>query len=31
MTNGQTLEMKTDRMPGWFKESLWDKFQRIVP
>ena len=31
ITNGQTLEMKTDQMPGCFKESLWDKFQRIAP
>lgn len=26
ITNGNSLEMKTDQMPGWFKESLWDKF-----
>ncbi len=25
ITNGQSLEMKTDQMPGWFKEFLWDK------
>lgn len=27
ITNGQSLEMKTDQMPGWFKHSLWDKFR----
>ncbi len=26
ITDGQTLEMKTNRMPAWFKEALWDKF-----
>lgn len=26
ITNGQTLEMKTDLMPAWFKQSLWNKF-----
>lgn len=26
ITNGHTLEMKTDQMPAWFKRSLWDKF-----
>lgn len=25
ITNGQSLEMKTDQMPAWFKQSLWDK------
>ncbi len=27
ITNGHSLEMKTDNMPAWFKKSLWDKFQ----
>lgn len=27
ITNGQSLEMKTDQMPAWFKKSLWDKFE----
>ncbi len=26
ITDGHTLEMKTDRIPAWFKKSLWDKF-----
>jgi len=26
ITNGHTLEMKTDIIPAWFKKSLWDKF-----
>ncbi len=26
ITNGKILEMKTERMPAWFKEALWDKF-----
>jgi predicted ABC-type ATPase len=26
ITNGHTLEMKSDRMPAWFKKSLLDKF-----
>lgn len=26
ITNGHTLEMKSDTMPAWFKKSLWDKF-----
>lgn len=25
ITNGQTLEMKVDQMPQWFKSALWDK------
>jgi ABC-type phosphate/phosphonate transport system ATPase subunit len=25
ITNGHTLEMKTDQMPAWFKHFLWDK------
>jgi predicted ABC-type ATPase len=27
ITNGSSLEMKTDQIPAWFKQSLWDKFQ----
>lgn len=26
ITNGKTLEMKTDQMPTWFKKALLDKF-----
>jgi predicted ABC-type ATPase len=26
VTDGHLLEMKSDRMPQWFKLSLWDKF-----
>lgn len=26
ITNGNSLEMKTDQMPVWFKKFLWDKF-----
>jgi predicted ABC-type ATPase len=26
VTNGETLEIKTDQMPAWFKTALWDKF-----
>ncbi|MFV0339257.1 MAG: zeta toxin family protein [Parachlamydiaceae bacterium] len=26
ITNGKTLEMKTDQMPAWFKQSLQNKF-----
>lgn len=26
ITNGHSLEMKTDQMPAWFKKSLWDQF-----
>jgi predicted ABC-type ATPase len=25
ITEGRELEMKTDRMPAWFKRSVWDK------
>lgn len=25
-TDGETLEIKTDQMPAWFKTALWDKF-----
>lgn len=31
ITNGNSLEMKTDQIPGWFKNSLWDKFQHTSP
>lgn len=27
ITNGHTLEMKTDQMPAWFKQALWDKLK----
>lgn len=26
ITNGHSLEMKTNQMPLWFKQALWDKF-----
>ena len=26
ITNGKILEMKTDRIPGWFETALWNKF-----
>lgn len=26
ITHGEELEMKTDFMPYWFKQALWDKF-----
>ncbi len=29
ITDGRSLEMKTDRMPAWFKKSLWDKFNDV--
>lgn len=29
LTDGRTLEMKTDQMPAWFKKSLWDKFNDV--
>jgi predicted ABC-type ATPase len=29
ITDGQFLEMKTDRMPAWFKTAVWDKFSEI--
>lgn len=29
VTNGQDLEMKTERMPDWFKTALWDKFDSV--
>lgn len=25
ITDGRELEMKTDRMPAWFKGAVWDK------
>jgi len=25
ITDGRVLEMKTDRMPAWFKRAVWDK------
>ena len=28
ITNGSVLEMKTNQMPAWFKNSLWDKFNK---
>ena len=27
ITEGKELEMKTDRMPAWFKRSVWEKIQ----
>lgn len=30
ITNGNSLEMKTDQMPAWFKKFLWDKFNACV-
>ncbi len=29
ITDGEFLEMKTDRMPAWFKTAVWDKFSEI--
>jgi predicted ABC-type ATPase len=29
ITDGEFLEMKTDRMPAWFKTAVWDKFSDI--
>lgn len=29
ITDGEFLEMKTDRMPAWFKAAVWDKFSEI--
>ena len=29
ITDGAFLEMKTDRMPTWFKTAVWDKFSDI--
>jgi predicted ABC-type ATPase len=26
VTDGKVLEMKTDRMPVWFRNSVWDRF-----
>lgn len=30
VTNGQVLEMKTDQMPEWFKNALWNKFHAEI-
>lgn len=30
VTNGRMLEMKTNQMPVWFKNALWDKFSERV-
>ncbi len=30
ITDGTTLEMKTDLMPIWFKKALWDKFKKEI-
>lgn len=27
VTDGEVLEMKTDRMPVWFKKAVWDKLR----
>jgi predicted ABC-type ATPase len=29
ITDGQLLEMKTERMPAWFKRAVWDKFSEL--
>jgi predicted ABC-type ATPase len=29
ITDGEFLEMKTDKMPAWFKTAVWDKFSEI--
>ncbi len=29
ITDGEFLEMKTDRMPAWFKTAVWDKFSEV--
>jgi predicted ABC-type ATPase len=29
ITDGEFLEMKTNRMPAWFKTAVWDKFSEI--
>jgi predicted ABC-type ATPase len=26
VTDGESIEVKTDQMPAWFKTALWDKF-----
>jgi len=26
VTEGESIEIKTDQMPAWFKTALWDKF-----
>lgn len=30
ITDGKTLEMKTDLMPAWFKKSVWDHFRPVT-
>jgi len=31
VTSGVEIEVKTDRMPAWFKTALWDKFDEGSP
>lgn len=31
VSDAQTIELKTDVMPNWFKEALWDKFAEEEP
>lgn len=31
VTDGRELEMKTDRMPAWFKHAVWDKITPGAP
>ena len=31
VTGGEEVEMKTDQMPVWFKNALWDKFDADEP
>ena len=28
ITDGQTVELKTNMMPVWFKKALWDKLAK---
>jgi predicted ABC-type ATPase len=30
ITDGRVLEMKTDRMPAWFKRAVWDKIKPLA-
>jgi len=30
ITDGRVLEMKTDRMPAWFKGAVWDKIRHAA-
>lgn len=30
VTDGRSLEMKSDSMPAWFKTALWDKFSALA-